>query len=313
VSLLSRRELLQTAVSGALGASLGLSAMRSLVAQPQASAAASGALPEGFQVLRAGAVNVLAVTSGDGVALVDGGSAAESAGLLERVAALPGGAKVHTLFNTHWHPEQSGSNETLARAGATIVSQVNTRLWLSTDVTWPWNNETVAPLPKAALPNKTFYGREDLMVGGKRVQCGHLRDCPHTDGDMYVFFPDDNVLAVGDAIGGAGAGWPAIDWWTGGWIGGVVGAIDMLFTVANPQTRIVPARGALLTHADLKTQYQMYGAIWERLAKTLYAGGGPQEALAANPTKEFNDIMGPSDAFVRRAFESLWAYLSPDA
>jgi cyclase len=310
---LSRRELLQTAVRAAVGASLGLCAARSLHAQAQSQDAARGALPEGFQVLRAGAVNVLAVTAGDGVALVDGGSAADSAGLLQRVAALPGGAKVHTLFNTHWHPEQTGSNETLARAGATIVSQVNTRLWLSTDVTWPWNNETVAPLPAAALPSKTFYGREELMVGGKRVQCGHLRDCPHTDGDMYVFFPDDNVLAVGDAIGGAGAGWPSIDWWTGGWIGGMVGAIDMLFTVANPETRIVPARGALLTHADLQTQYRMYSAIWERLARTLYSGGGPQEALAANPTKEFNDIMGPSDAFVRRAFESLWAYLSPDA
>jgi glyoxylase-like metal-dependent hydrolase (beta-lactamase superfamily II) len=305
--------LLQAALRVALGASFGLSATRSLVAHAQSPAAAPGALPEGFQVLRAGPVNVLAVTTGDGVALVDGGSAAESPGLLQRVAALPGGSKVHTLFNTHWHPEQTGSNETLAQAGATIVSQVNTRLWLSTDVTWPWNNETVEPLPEAARPSKTFYGREELDVGGKRVQCGHLRDCPHTDGDLYVFFPEDNVLAVGDAIGGAGAGWPAIDWWTGGWIGGIVGAIDMMFSVANPQTRIVPARGAVLTHADLRAQHEMYGAIWERLTKTLYSGGGPQEALAANPTKEFDDIMGPSDAFVRRAFESLWAYLSPDA
>ena len=64
---------------------------------------------------------------------------------------------------------------------------------------------------------------------------------------------------------------------------------------------------------DLKAAYQMYGTIWERLVKTLYSGGGPKEALASAPTKEFNDIMGPSDEFVRRAFESLWAYLSPDA
>jgi glyoxylase-like metal-dependent hydrolase (beta-lactamase superfamily II) len=37
-----------------------------------------------------------------------------------------------------------------------------------------------------------------------------LRDCPHTDGDMYVYFPEDNVLAVGDAV--TSAGWPSIDW-----------------------------------------------------------------------------------------------------
>ncbi|HEX7236082.1 MAG TPA: hypothetical protein VF405_03900, partial [Gammaproteobacteria bacterium] len=183
--------------------------------------------------------------------------------------------------------------------------------WLTTDVTWPWSDETVEPLPKIGLPNKTFYEETELKAGGRTVRCGHLRDCPHTDGDMYVFFPEDNVLAVGDAI--TGAGWPSIDWWTGGWIGGLVGGLDMLFYVANDATKIVPARGPVLTRADLRKQYDMYGAIWERLVKTLYSGGGPKEALAAKPTQEFDAIMGPSDAFVERAFQSLWAYLSPDA
>ena len=31
--------------------------------------------------------------------------------LMKAVAGLPGGGPVHTLFNTHWHPEQTGSNE----------------------------------------------------------------------------------------------------------------------------------------------------------------------------------------------------------
>jgi cyclase len=306
----TRRSLLDAAVRGAAALALGTVGARARIVSAQQPAQARP-LRAGFHVLTAGATNVLAVEVDGGIALVDGGSAAESPGLLRRVAELPGGSRIHTLFNTHWHPEQTGSNETLGKAGATIVAQMNTKLWLSTDVTWPWNNETIQPLPEVARPNKAFYGREELEVGGKRVVCGHLRDCPHTDGDMYVFFPDDNVLAVGDAV--TGAGWPSIDWWTGGWIGGIVGGIDMLFSVSNPETRIVPARGPVLTHADLRTQYGMYSAIWERLAKTLYSGGGPTEALAAEPTKEFNDIMGPSDAFVRRAFESLWAYLSPDA
>jgi glyoxylase-like metal-dependent hydrolase (beta-lactamase superfamily II) len=169
----------------------------------------------------------------------------------------------------------------------------------------------VQPLPSVGLPNKTFYDETELNVGGRTVRCGHLRDCPHTDGDMYVFFAEDNVLAVGDAV--SAAGWPSIDWWTGGWIGGLVGGLDMLFYVANDDTRIVPARGPVLTRADLRKQYDMYGVIWERLVKTLYGGGGPKEALAAKPTQEFDAIMGPSDVFVERAFQSLWAYLSPDA
>jgi glyoxylase-like metal-dependent hydrolase (beta-lactamase superfamily II) len=201
----------------------------------------------------------------------------------------------------------------LGKAGVAIVAHENTKLWLTTDVTWPWSNETVQPLPEIARPAKTFFAQDELTVGGTRVQCGHLRDCPHTDGDMYVFFPEQNVLAVGDAITGPGAGWPSIDWWTGGWIGGMVGGLDMLLTVANATTRIVPARGGVLTRDDLKTQYAMYSAVWERLAKILYSGGGTQEAVAAQPTKEFDDIMGDPSEFVPRAFQSLWAYLSPDA
>jgi hypothetical protein len=120
-----------------------------------------------------------------------------------------------------------------------------------------------------------------------------------------------NVLAVGDAV--YGAGWPSIDWWTGGWIGGLVGGLDMLLSVANEDTRFVPARGPVLGFNDLRRQYEMYATIWERLAKKLYGGGSPDEAVAAKPTQEFDDIMGPSEEFVRRAFQSLWAYLSPDA
>jgi len=298
----------------AAGVSLGLYGSRSPFGQAHAQARAESPgrdLPADFRVLNAGPVNVLAVTTRDGLALVDGGPAAESAKLLAAAAALPGGRKVHTLFNTHWHPEQTGSNETLAKAGATIVAHENTRLWLTEDVTWPWNNQTVHRLPVPARPNKSFYSDLQLVVGGKNVTCGHLRDCPHTDGDMYVFFRDDNVLAVGDAI--YGSGWPGIDWWTGGWIGGIVGGLEMLLTVANEDTRFVPARGPVLGFVDLRRQHEMYETIWERLVKKLYAGGSPDEAVAAKPTQEFDDIMGASEPFVRRAFQSLWAYLSPDA
>ncbi len=310
MSLLSRRTLLSNAVHGFAGAALAAS-LGPVPALAQPAGRATRELGGGVHLITLGETSVLAVQGEGGYALVDGAPAGQASVLAEMLAGLPGGGQVHTLFNTHWHPEQTGSNEVLGRAGATIIAQENTKQWLTTDVTWPWNHETVEPLPAVGLPNKTFFEEAEFMVGGETVRCGHLRDCPHTDGDMYVFFTKQNVLSVGDAL--YGKGWPSIDWWTGGWIGGIVGGIDMLFTVANDDTRIVPARGPVLKKADLRTQYSMYSTIWERLLKTLYSGGGPKEALAAQPTKEFDATMGPSDAFVERAFESLWAYLSPDA
>jgi glyoxylase-like metal-dependent hydrolase (beta-lactamase superfamily II) len=261
-----------------------------------------------FVVSIPGEANVVAQTGAGGVLLVDGVSAAASGALMQAVSGLPGGGPVHTIFNTHWHPEQTGSNEALGKAGKTIIAHENTRLWLTTDVTWSWNARRFKRLPKIAQPNKTFYTTGALDSG---IRYGYLPDAAHTDGDMYVHFPKQNVIAVGDAV--SGQGWPVVDWATGGWIGGIVGGLQRLQTLANEQTRIVPGRGPVLGYADLKQQYEMYATIYERLATLLNRGRGPAEAVAAQPTKEFDAQMGNPDEFVRRAFESLWAYVSPDA
>jgi glyoxylase-like metal-dependent hydrolase (beta-lactamase superfamily II) len=261
-----------------------------------------------FVITIPGEANVVAHTTGSGVVLVDGGSAKGADALMKAVASLPGGGPVQTLFNTHWHPEQTGLNEAIGKAGKTIIAQENTRLWLTQDVTWPWNGQRFKRLPPIAQPNKTFYTTGKLDSG---IQYGYIPDAAHTDGDMYVYFPKQNVLAVGDVV--SNQGWPVVDWTSGGWIGGIVGALQRLQTVANAQTRIVQARGPVLGLTELKAQADMYVQIFERLSTMLNKGRGPTEAVAAKPTKEFDDRMGNPDEFVRRAFESLWAYLSPDA
>jgi hypothetical protein len=166
---LSRRTMLARGLQGAVGASLA-TGFRARFALAQS--ASNTRLPDGFSILSLGAMNVLAVSDASGVALVDGAPAGRAAELAGLVAALPQAGKVHTLFNTHWHPEHTGSNESLGQAGATIVAQENTKQWLTTDVTWPWSDETVEPLAKAGLPNKTFYEETELQVGGRTVRCG---------------------------------------------------------------------------------------------------------------------------------------------
>jgi glyoxylase-like metal-dependent hydrolase (beta-lactamase superfamily II) len=209
-------------------------------------AVATRKLTDDLHVLTAGGVNVVALTGVDGALLVDGGPAEQSGAVLDAVAKLQGGGRVHTLFNTHWHREQTGANERLGRDKATIVAQENTRLWLSTDVTWPWDeSRTFEPLPPSARPTKTTFDKDRLQAGARTVEYGHLRHAAHTDGDLYVFFPHANVLAVGDAV--TSDGWQVIDWWTGGWIGGVVGGLELLLSLTDRETRVVPARGPVMT------------------------------------------------------------------
>jgi cyclase len=270
-------------------------------------------LADNIYMLTGAGANVIARTGADGVVLVDGGPLQNASALAQAVAALPNGSgKIHTLFNTHWHPEQTGSNEGLGKAGATIIAQENTRLWLQQNIRWPWNGQKFAKLAKIAQPNKTFYDKGALDSG---IQYGYISDAAHTDGDLYVYFPQQNILAVGDAA--YGQGWPVVDWWTGGWIGGIVGGLQRIQSVASSSggrdTKIVPAQGPVLSFADITAQVEMYGAIYDRLNQMLNKGHSPSEAVEAKPAKEYEAKMGNPDEFIRRSFESLWAYLSPDA
>ena len=315
----TRRQLIQAALGGVAGLALGGRASRLLAQAPEvrlqpettapATTAATERLADDLFVIRIpGEANIVAHTSSAGVLLVDGGSARATDAVMKSVASLPGGGQVHTLFNTHWHPEQTGLNETIGKAGKTIIAHENTRLWLATDVTWPWNGQTFKRLPKIAQPNKTFYTNGKLESG---IQYGYVSDAAHTDGDLYAYFPQQNVLAVGDVV--SNQGWPQVDWVTGGWIAGIVGGLQRISTIGNEKTIIVPGRGPVMTMADLKTHYDMYGAIYDRLSKLLNSGRGPTEAVDAQPANEFEAKMGNPDEFVRRAFESLWAYVTPDA
>jgi len=265
-------------------------------------------LAENIYLLNGAGCNIIVSTGAEGVVLVDGGLAQNAAALAKAVSALPNGGPVRTLFNTHWHPEQTGSNQVLGTASATIIAHENTRLWLQQNITWPWNGQNFKKFPKIAQPNKTFYDKGELDSG---IRYGYISDAAHTDGDLYVYFPQQNILAVGDAA--YGQGWPVMDWWTGGWIGGIVGGLQRIQSVANKDTKIVPAQGPLLSFADIAAQLDMYGAIYDRLNQMLNKGHSPSEGVAAKPAKEYEAKMGNPDEFIRRSFESLWAYLSPDA
>jgi len=265
-------------------------------------------LGDNLYLLSGAGGNVIARTGADSAVMVDGGLAQNAGALAQAVAALPNSGPVKTLFNTHWHPEQTGSNVRLGTAGATIIAQENTRLWLQQNITWPWNGQKFKKFAKVAQPNKTFYDKGTLDSG---IRYGYISDAAHTDGDLYVYFSQQNVLAVGDAA--YGQGWPVVDWWTGGWIGGIVGGLQRILTVATKDTKIVPAVGPVLSLADITVQVDMYGTIFDKLNQMLNKGRSPSEAVEARVAKDFEAKMGNPDEFIRRSFESLWAYNSPDA
>ena len=107
----------RAALHGALGACAGLAFAPFTWRAHAADAIQTARVTDKLAVLSGGGGNVLALSTGDGLVVVDSGAAASGAPLVAALAALPNGARVHTLFNTHWHLEQIGSNETLGTRG----------------------------------------------------------------------------------------------------------------------------------------------------------------------------------------------------
>jgi glyoxylase-like metal-dependent hydrolase (beta-lactamase superfamily II) len=252
---------------------------------------------------------VLVADTSDGIVMVDGGHADWSEALLQTVSDEHGGKPVSALFNTHWHREQTGSNEALGAQGVEIIAHENTKLWLGTEIWVRWSDKKYPPLPKAAWPSTTFYDAYDttsFRFGERRVECGHMPKA-HTDGDIWVFFPEENVLATGGVV--ANDAWPIIDWWTGGWFVGMLDAFDTLTHVANEKTRIVPASGPPMSFADLKAQREMYLKIFDRLQAMFTKAFATDEVLAAKPTAEFDAKLGDPTLFVTLAFQSFWGHL----
>jgi len=253
-------------------------------------------------VIDAGGTNVVAFKSTDGLILIDSGPPKSGDKIM---AALGSSAKVHTLFNTHHHSDQTGNNEMFSAAGAKIIAHKRTLEWMSSDHWLSTEDRYEIARPKAARPTETFLTTGTLKTGGEQIDYGHLT-LAHTNGDIYVFFRNSNVLAVGDVASPLRD--PALDYLTGAWIGGRVDGMDILLKVANEQTRIVPAYGPMMSKAQLKAERDMMEEVRDRLFKQVREGDGPQDMLAGGVLKGLARTWKDPYKFLYDAAKGCWAH-----
>lgn len=246
--------------------------------------------------------NVTLFNSPEGVLLVDGGVQSRSAHLLQAVRKITGTSRVHTLFNSHWHADQTGCNGRLGAAGTRIIAHENTRLWLTTDVESRWEQRVYPPLPKIAHPTQTFYTTGSLQFGGEQIDYGYLPQA-HTDGDLYVYFRNANVLVAADVVS-VGA-FPIIDYCTNGWIGGLATAMQSLLDVSNANTQIIPGLGLPQQQSHLTTELAMLNTMKQRLSRMMAQGMSAAEMIAAAPGREFEAQWGDASLFIANAYPGM--------
>jgi cyclase len=297
----NRRDFVKTAIGGLAGLSLSRSAFTQ-----SAPAITTTKLSDNYVLIGGAGSNVLVVNGPEGVLMVDGGLAECSADLLKAATGQSAAGRIHALFNTHWHLEHTGSNETLGKAGARIIAHENTKLWMGAEIISMWQKRTYPPRPKEARPGETFYTTGKMMFGKEEVRYGHLGQA-HTDGDIYVFFPGPNILMTGDVV--SVGSYPIMDYTTGGWIGGLSDAMKTLVGLTDAQTRIIPGDGPVLTQADLQAQADMCATMRTRFVEMMRKGMSAKEMLAAAPTSEFDARWGDPHLFIGNAYPGLWHHV----
>jgi glyoxylase-like metal-dependent hydrolase (beta-lactamase superfamily II) len=273
--------------------------------QLRAQAPASLRLGDRLSLLTAGRTNVLALSTPDGLIVVDSGAPEFRDAVMESLKQLAPSGRVATAFNTHWHTENTGANDVLRQGGATIVAHENTRLWMATPIWLPAEDRYRQPRPKTAHPNKTFYANGSMNAGSERIDYGYLIDA-HTSGDIYVFFRDSNVLAVGDVASPVRD--PELDYLTGAWIGGRVDAMTKLLTLSNADTRIVPGYGPMITRAALEAERDMMKTIYDRAVDRVREGDSVDDMLKAGVLSGLARTWNDPHAFIHAVHKGLWAH-----
>jgi glyoxylase-like metal-dependent hydrolase (beta-lactamase superfamily II) len=260
---------------------------------------------DGFVMLTGAGGNVLVRMAGTGQVLVDGGAAAFTGAVLAGLRGLPGGGHVTTVFNTHWHREQVGGNLALGRSEATIIAHEKTRAHLATDYYLHDEDRYEKALPAAAHPTVTFFSGDKTLAGNERIEYGHLIEA-HTDGDIYVFFRDANVLAAGDAVSPLKD--PVLDWFGGGWLGGRADSQEKLLKLTNEKTRIVPSYGPVVGRAELQAEFDMTRTLFDRMLDLIRKGMSAQDMLDAGLMKDLSRTFRDPFRFAYDAHKGYWAH-----
>jgi glyoxylase-like metal-dependent hydrolase (beta-lactamase superfamily II) len=270
------------------------------------------ALNDRLSLVTTGGTNVLALSTSEGLVLVDSGAPEYTGALMASVRQFASGGRVETLFNTHWHAENTGANHLLRQSGATSIAHENTRLWMATPTWMPAEDRYRQPRPADAHPDATFYLDGSMTVERDLIDYGYLIEA-HTSGDIYIRFRNANVLAVGDVASPTRD--PALDYFTGAWIGGRVDAMDRLLDLCDDGTRVVPGFGPVMTKAELKTERDVMKTVYDRTVDQVREGDDAADMLKAGVLNGLARTWKDPQRFLYDVQKGLWAHhnkLSPN-
>jgi cyclase len=250
--------------------------------------------------------NLVALRGDEGLLLVDTGAPGTTDQLAAELTKFARGAKVHTVINTHWHADQSGGNDVFGAAGAKIISHAKAAQRMAVDQFVPAEDRYIKARTRQAVPKEVFYlGTRQLQFGKERIEYGYLQQ-PHTDGDIYVYLRDSNVLLAGDAVSPQQD--PVLAWFEGGWLGGRIDSQAKLLALGNAQTRIIASTGDVISRAEVKTERDATVTAFERVSEAIRKGWTTEDMQKGKLLDGLPRTWKDPDTFLYAAHKGMWAH-----
>lgn len=269
--------------------------------------------------------NMTVQAGNDGVLLVDTMFAASADKILAAVHGISKGP-IRYIVDTHVHPDHTGGNEPLRKAGSTITggnvqadikdsaegAQIIAHQNVLNRMSAPAGSQAAAP--SAAWPTDTFVGDEkDIYFNNEGVQIIHIPNA-HTDGDSIVFFRKSDVISTGDLF--TTTMYPVIDIDNGGSIQGFIAGlqkiVDLIIPVYGQEggTLVIPGHGRLCDLGDVIEYREMTIIVRDRIQDMVSKGMTLDQVKAAKPTIDYDPLYGNNsfwntDKFVEAVYKSL--------
>ncbi len=219
----------------------------------------------------------------DAVFMIDDQFAPLSAKITEAIRQLSD-KPIMYVANTHWHGDHTGGNENFAAAGATVIAHENVYERMSTEQVR--GDRVTPPSPSIALPKITFSNEMKIFLNDQHAELIHVGNA-HTDGDVFVWFPQSNVLHMGDCF--FHQRFPYIDLDSGGSVNGAIRAAEAALMIVDDDTRIIPGHGPLATREDLVKYHEFLTTIRDRVNGFVHVGRGEEAAIPEEIIKGYEE------------------------
>jgi glyoxylase-like metal-dependent hydrolase (beta-lactamase superfamily II) len=243
----------------------------------------------------------------DGVLMVDTEDPQLASKTLDAIRKFTS-APLKMVVNSHIHPDHTGGNAFFAKQGAVIFAQENLR----DEMLNPPGGAGRGPDP-AGVPTVTYrYGSPGtpavtIHMNGETVDFIPMMPS-HTAGDTIVRFHQANAIYIEDFY--RNFGYPFADQANGGSIKGMLEAVDLIETIAAPDTTLIPGHGTLVTKKDLLGYRAMLVDILAKVEKLRNEGKSLDEVLAANLTAPYDattmgDTKQSKDRFITEVYDEV--------